>query len=141
MRVTPYIANMATHAAARNHIDRRNATPIRRSSASTYSPALSSTRGGVARSFIVRLRGHLDTQLQNRAHLRQISSLALQVIDHDRLGSVVGGGVLHSVQRDRRITSIVIRLIAFIESALLRRALFFAEIRVNECEIVMGRQV
>src|SRR5215468_10184454 len=116
----------AMPAAPRIHIERRNATPMRRSSASTYSSALSSTRGG-ARSFIACADAVRRIGLEDRTNLGQVPPLALQVVDHHRLRRVVGGWILQPMQRDRRVACVVIGLVARIKRALGRCALLIAE--------------
>src|SRR6266853_2887015 len=138
--VPRYTSSPASATAPMIQIERRNATPMRRSSASTYS-SVSPSAGGGGRSFIGSVGGDRHHRLQDRADLGEVASLALQGVDHHSLGGVIGGRVAQSVQGDRGVAGVVVRFVARVERPFLRRALCIAELRMDQGQVVVRGEV
>src|ERR1700682_6233305 len=96
------------------HAERRNATPMRLSSASTSSSVSSARRGGM------RLIGHLDHRFEDGTNIGDEATLALQLVDHDRLRRAVGRGIAHAMHRDRGIARVVVGFVACMGGAVQR---------------------
>ncbi len=54
---------------------------------------------------------------------------------------MIGGGIAQTVQGDRGVAGVVVRLVACVERAFLGRALLVAELRMDQGQVVVRRQV
>src|SRR5690242_15184157 len=104
---------------------------MRRSSASTYSSVSRSASGG-GLSFMDGAGGDRHGRPQDRADVGKVASLALQIVDHDRFGGMIGGRVAQAVQGDRRVAGIVVGLVAGMQSPFFGRTRPIAELLVDE---------
>src|SRR5437879_12492284 len=112
-------------------IERRNATPMRRSSASTYS-SVSPSAGGGGRSLIGGVGGDRHHRLQDRADVGKVAPLALQLVDHDSLRGLIGGWIAQTVQGARGVAGVVVRRVACVERAFRGRARPVPEARMAQ---------
>ena len=90
---------------------------------------------------MVRAAGDLQGRLQDGADVGHESPFALRVVDDDGLGRVVGRGVLHAVQRHRRVARVVVGLVARMQGAVPGGFGFVAEFALDERQVVVGGEV
>src|SRR5207249_11582634 len=136
-RVPKYAASPASSKPAMTQTERRNAAPMRRSSASTSSA--SGTR--VNLSSIAGRPHELDRGPEDRPDVTGIAGLAPKIVDHHRFGGVVRGWVAHPMQGHGGVARVVVWLVARVQHPVLLGARFVAEQGTDERQVVMRGQI